>query len=78
MNVVQCLENCRRAKKSTRKSVEELLKEMSDIMDVKLDAGREFGKSYCLNNRFVIVLFELSLVVVIERISGIEVTSNSK
>lgn len=58
--------------------MEELLKEMSDIMDVKLDAGREFGKSYCLNNRFVIVLFELSLVVVIERISGIEVTSNSK
>lgn len=78
MDVVQRLENCRRAEKSSGQSMEKFLEKMGDIMHMKSDIVRQLCKGYGLDHRIIVILLELSLVMVVERIGGVEIPGNTK
>lgn len=78
VNVVQRLENCRRAKESSWQSVEKFLEKVGYVVDVESDVVGQFCKGYGLNHRVVVILLELSLVMVVERISGVKIPRNPK
>lgn len=78
MNVVQRLENCRRAEKTSGKPMEKFLEKMGDIMHMKSNIVRQLRKGYSLDHRIIVILLELSLVMVVERICGVKIPGNTK
>lgn len=51
---------------------------MCHIMDMESDVAWQFRKCYSLNYCSIVVLLELSLIIVVEGVCGVEISRNSK
>lgn len=78
MDIVQRLEDSRRAKESARKTIEKLFEQVSNIMDVIPNVAWKLCQRYSLDYRLVVVLLELLLIIVIQGIGGIKISRYSK
>lgn len=58
--------------------MQKFLEEMGYIMNVISDVVWQFRNGNGLNHCFVIILFELSLIVVVQCIGGVEISRNSE